>query len=473
MNKLNKAFAIFLIIFFFLSNTIYAALSSSTHFEVVDRTVCEIDFGENGEFLKQLISYDESSVTLQLEVKNTATESEAKTTSEIFLVIDNSLSLREQVSETETRKDIIYAAAKELSTKLHTADPDFKIGVISFSSNSDISKEGTLEDATLMQTLTTDNSKIISAVDNINETEFGSRTNIEAGLELANQNFSGTADKEYIILITDGVPNNDIHGNTLQYSDIVMENTKNKLLELEQKGISIISVLAGVSDAVEPTVSLTYVELAEKVFGTEEVPTAGKYYFINDSEIKDIIENNVFNDIEIIPGEKLTNIIIKDYFPQKIIDNFDFAHVTSPNLGNVTAEIDSETNCITWTIPELDAGESASLQYKLTLKDNFNKEILDEIIPTNEKVDITDDQGDEETSDDSPKVRVTEDPVEPAPPEEPEIPEDPVTPEPPKEPDVIPDPVLPQTGTYDFIVFFSIIVLGIFGINQYLKYKKN
>ena len=97
MNKLKKAFAIFLIIILFLNTSIYAALSSSTHFEVVDKTVCEINFGENGEFLKQLISYDESSVTLQLEVKNTATESEAKTTSEIFLVIDNSLSLREQV----------------------------------------------------------------------------------------------------------------------------------------------------------------------------------------------------------------------------------------------------------------------------------------------------------------------------------------------------------------------------------------
>ena len=331
---------------------------------------------------------------------------------------------------------------------MHTADPDFKIDVISFSSCSDISKEGTLEDATLIQTLTNDNSKILAAVNNINEDHFGSRTNIEAGLELASQNFSGTSDKKYIILITDGVPNNDIHGNTLQYSDIVLENTKNKLTELTGKGINLISVLAGVSSEIEPTVNLTYEQLAEKVFGTESNPTAGKYYFISDSEIKDIIEDNVFNDIEIIPGTKLTNIVIKDYFPKKIIDNFEFAHVTSPNLGNVTAEIDKENNCITWTIPELNAGETASLQYKLTLKDNFNREILDEIIPTNEKVDITDDQGDEESSEDSPKVRVTEDP------------------------EVIPDPVLPQTGTFDSIIFFAIFALAIFGINQYSKYKK-
>lgn len=445
MNKIKSVITIFLLLVVFFGNSVYAVLSSTTHFEVVDKTICEINFGEYGKFTKQLISYDESSVTLQLDVTNTSTSSQNKTTSEIFLVIDNSLSLRYEVSEGQTRKDLIYNSAKELATKLHTADPDFKIGVISFSSCSDVSKEGTIKDATLMQTLTTDNSKVVEAVDRINDTEFGSRTNIEAGLELANQNFSGTSNKQYIILISDGVPNDDLHGNTIQYSDIVLTNTKNKLLELDEKGINLISVLAGVSNEVEPTVGLTYVELAEKVFGTETNPTAGKYYFISDSDIKTIIEDNVFNDIEIIPSQKLTNIIITDYFPQKIVDNFDFAHITSPNIGEVTPEINKENNSITWTIPELDAGEIASLQYKLTLKDNFNKEILDEIIPTNEKVNIIDDQGDNETSNDSPKVKVTEDEG------------------------TIPAPVLPQTGTYDFVLLIAIIAIGVFGIYQYKK----
>ena len=183
-------------------------------------------------------------------------------------------------------------------------------------SNSDVTKEGTIEDATLMQTLTTENSDVLEAIENINDTNFGSRTNIEAGLELANRNFSGTADKEYIILISDGVPNvgkissrisllklslkvnlyckealspaskdgiihvielvvlsisadtfpklgeilisdgvpnDDIHGNTLQYSDTVLGNTKSKLIELNNKGTKLISVLAGVSNTIEPT----------------------------------------------------------------------------------------------------------------------------------------------------------------------------------------------------------------------------
>ena len=441
MKKIMKLFLFFLIFILLFTNFAYAALSSNTHFEVVDRSVCEMEFGENGKFTKQIISYDESSVTLQLDVTNTAEERIEKTNSEIFLVIDNSLSLRDKVSETETRKDLIYNSAKELATKLYSADPDFKIGVVSFSSCSDPKKEGTIEDATLIQTLTTDNDEVLDAIESINDTQFGSRTNIEAGLELANLNFSGTADKEYIILITDGVPNNDIHGNSLQYSDTVMVNTKNKLIELNNEGVNLISVMAGVSDTVEPTVNLTYVQLAEKVFGTEETPTAGKYYFISDSNIKDIIENNVFNDVQILKGTLLTNIVIKDYFPQEIIDNFDFAYISSPTLGDVTANIDKTTNCITWTIPSLDAGETASLQYKLTLKDNYSKDILDKVLPTNEKVNITDDQGDNETSTVSPKVRVTET-----------------------------APYIPQTGVSDTI-FILIAVLSVIGIYQYIKYR--
>ncbi len=446
MKKAIKLFTFFLAFMLIFTNFVYAKLSSNTHFEVVDKSVCEMEFGENGKFTKQIISYDENSVTLQLDVENTAEEKVEKTVSEIFLVIDNSLSLNEKVSETETRKDLIYNSAKQLATKLNASDPEFKIGVICFSSNSDVKKEGTIEDATLMQTLTTENSKVLDAIEDINDTDFGSRTNIEAGLELANRNFSGTADKQYIILISDGVPNDDIHGNTLQYSDTVLGNTKSKLIELNNKGTKLISVLAGVSNTIEPTVNKTYVELAEEVFGTETEPTAGKYYFISDSNIKTIVENNVFNDVEISKSTTLTNIVIKDYFPKKIIDNFDFSYVASPNLGNVTTEIDKTTNCITWTIPSLDAGESASLQYKLTLRDNFSKDILNQILPTNEKVNITDDQGDNVTSKVSPKVRVIQDA--------------PVT-------------VLPQTGTSDTL-FTGIVILSvvsIFGICKYLKYK--
>ena len=465
--KTTYLFFLFLII---LSTMCYAEVVTSTNFEVVDQTKCIIEFGENGYFEKQLVSYDENSVTLQLDIKNNSADSSKKTSSEIFFVIDNSLSLRDIVNSNQTRKDLIYDSAKELATKLFETDNDFKIGVISFSSCSDSTKEGTIEDATLKQSLTLDNELVINAIEDINNDSFGSRTNIEAGLELANRNFSSELNKKYIILLTDGVPNDDIHGNTLQYSDIVISNTKNKLIELEQKGINIITVLSGVSGAIEPTVNRTYIELAEDVFGTSLEPTAGKYYCIADSDIETIIKTNVYNDIIVIPGEKLTNIVVKDYFPKEIIDNFDFSYVSTPYIGTVSTEIDKSNNCIIWTIESLEAGETATFQYKLTLIDNYNKEIVDKILPTNEKVVITDDQGDDETSKDSPKVRVTETITE--------IPDNtPDTPD--KTPETVPDntiapiPKIPQTGAYSGIIMLLSLLILAFGVYQYIQYKYN
>ncbi len=467
MTKKAKIILLIITILCCCTSFVFADTTANTHFEVVDKTKCVINFNENGSFEKQIVTYDENSVTLGLTINNTANPTTEKTKSEIFLVIDNSLSLKESISDTETRKDRIYASAKTLATKLFEADSTFKIGVISFSSSSDINKEGTIEDATLKQALTNNSQEVLNAIESINDDNFGSRTNIEAGLELANTNFSSENTKKYVILLTDGIPNDDIHGNTLQYSDIVMENTKNKLIELNQKNINLISVLIGIGQSVEPTTGKTFAAMAEQVFGTTTNPTAGSYYFINDENIKNIVENDVFNDIEIIPGTSLTNVIVKDYFPQEIIDNFNFEYVASPNIGTVDTEIDKNTNCITWKIDLLEAGKEGSLQYKLTLKDNFNKEILDKILPTNEKVNITDDQGDNKTSTDSPKVKVTEPVVEPTP-----TPTATPTATPTPDNTIIPDKELPKTGTNAFIIISAILAISSIGTFEYIKYKK-
>lgn len=618
MNKTFKIIVLLLVSILCFSSFVFAAETSDENqvivekkFEVVDKTKCIIDFGEYGHFEKYLASYDENSVTLQLDVTNKAKDSEKKIPSEIFFVLDNSISLRVKVTETETRKDLIYNSAKVLASELFEADNTFKMGVINFSSSEDPLKEGTIADATLSQELTSNNELVLDAIENIRNASLGSRTNIEAGLELARQNFSTNNSKKYIILLTDGVPDNDLHGNTLQYSDIVMTNTKNKLLELDEAGINVISVLTDIdTTAADRDDGRTFAKLAEDVFGTTENPTVGIYYFTTSNSLKNIVEKNVFNDIEIIPGTKLTNIVIKDYFPQEIIDNFNFTIISPPEIGSVTPDVSEETtnttvhdenaikirhaydyyilsadalnelenektgkdfihileiypegenlskitelienssfekadlsayeltnegigvlgifeltidnnttllmdetwslyttandsyiihtpkdlfheistivnenskktNSITWTIPSLDAGEKASLQYKLTLKNNYSKDIVDEILPTNRKVDITDDQGDDETSTDSPKVRVTEK-VTPIPKPEPE-PEPEPTPEPKSEPEpkpdntVIPAPKLPQTGTNSFVI--ASIILFVIGISifEYIKYNK-
>lgn len=59
--------------------------------------------------------------------------------------------------------------------------------------------------------------EINNAIDGIQAT--GARTNIDAGLQVARNNFSteGTLNK-YLILLTDGVPNTAVGGPTMTYS---------------------------------------------------------------------------------------------------------------------------------------------------------------------------------------------------------------------------------------------------------------
>ena len=109
------------------------------------------------------------------------------------------------------------------------------------------------------------------------------------------------------------------------------------------------------------------------------------------------------------------DITIIDYFPEEIINNFDFAYVTQSNIGTISSTVDTATNSITWTIPELSAGQTATVQYKLKLKENFNSNIVNKVLNTNKKVEISykdlDDKPQTKTSDISPKLKLTEPPV--------------------------------------------------------------
>ena len=177
-------------------------------------------------------------------------------------------------------------------------------------------------------------------------------------------------------------------------------------------------------------------------------------YCIN--EIEDTIVNDIFDSLVLTKDNSISNITITDYFPQEIIDNFDFEYVASPNIGTVSQAIDTTNNSITWNIELLNAGETASLSYKLTLKDDYDKDIIDQILPTNTNVDITaDNNGNElnESSNVSPTIRVKY--------EEPII------------DNTIAEGPLPQTGDNTTEFFVAIItVIAIIAITRIIYLKK-
>ena len=409
---MKKSVFITLFLILILVANISLASYETVTMEVVEEPVCTIKIGENSKFEKKLISKDlnNKEVTLQLQVTNE--ESSTQPTGEIMIVLDNSQSMTHKIGDT-TRYDLILESASNLINSLLDGNDNLKIGVVRFSSNLDATKEGTLEDASLVSDLSSDPEALNSAISNIEFT--GLRTDLDAGLSLASQYFTSEKNNKYIIVLTDGVPNLalDYEGN--YYSDDVINKTNSRLQTLEASGYNIITMLTGVDEpeSTPGTTSKTFAQIIEETFGTETNPTAGKFYYVQDSEIEQTITQNIYNDLLPI-GHTLTDITITDYFPQEIIDNFEFAYVSEANIGNISAQVDPETNSITWTIPELEVGQTATVQYKLKLKRDFDSNIVDKILDTNEKVDITytnfDGKEVSDTSDVTPKLRLTEPP---------------------------------------------------------------
>ena len=265
----------------------------------------------------------------------------------------------------------------------------------------------------------------------------GPRTNLESGLELASEQFTKTDNNKYMIVLTDGVPNVALNYDKSYYSDDVISKTKSKLQQLKQSNINIITMLTGIDDEtyIPATTTKSFGEIIEEIFGTTSNPTVGKFYYVTDNEVESIIKNDIYNSL--IPENKtLKDIKIIDYFPAEIINNFDFAYVSEANIGTISATVDKSNNSITWTIPELASGETATVQYKLKLKENFDSSIVNKILNTNQKVDITykdyDNKEQTKTSDISPKLKLTEPPT-----------------------------TLPKAGITTFIVTGSIVAISI------------
>lgn len=457
--KKKFSIAIFLL-FVLLSTTVFA--STPVKMEIVENNICDIKLQENANFEKKLIKYDleKHQVTLQLQISNTEKNEIPK--GELMLVIDSSSSMNDKVNDsTVTRKDLVLNSATKLVENLLSVNSStLKIGVVTFSSSNVASEMGTDKDAQLVSDFTNDLSTLKSKISSIEGT--GNFTDLDSGLKLAKKSFTSEKNNKYLIVLTDGIPNMNVGNSDLvsiKALEQVITTTKETLTSL--KDINVISLLTGITSEeatfrAEGDKYYTYGQVINGIFGTTENPTVGKFYKINDTEIEKTITEEIYSDL--VPVIKtLKDITVVDYFPQYIVDNFDMAYVEGTDTSKISTKIDKETNSITWTIPELKAGETLSVQYTLTLKDSFDETIIDKILNTNQKVDINykdfDGKTQTKTSDVSPKIKLTKIPQE----------------EPPKKDDTISKEELPKTGATTVFVGFvicSAIATTIFAIKS-------
>lgn len=409
----KKIFITTLLLLILLVNVSFASYSTVT-MTVVEEPICTIQLSDNSKFEKKLISKDlqNKEVTLQLQVTNE--EKSNKPTGEIMLVLDNSDSMKLETSTGTVRKDLVFESAKTLVSNLLKDNKNLKIGVVSFSTNTDVSKEGTTEDAEVVSKLSNDSNALLNSISSIEAT--GPRTDLEAGLEIASGEFTKTDNNKYMIVLTDGVPNVALNYNKVYYSDDVITKTKTKLEALKTANVDVITMLTGIDnpEQVPAGVTKSYNQIITEIFGTQENPTVGTFYYVTDDKVESTIKNDIYNSL--VPEEKtLKDIKVVDYFPKEIIDNFDFSYVSNANIGEISTTVDKTNNSITWNIPSLASGQTATVQYKLKLKENFDSNIVNKILNTNEKVDVTytdlDNKSQAKTSDVFPKLKLTEPPA--------------------------------------------------------------
>ena len=440
---MKKKISIVLFLLIILITNLSLASYSNSIMTVPEEPVCTISLTEKSTVERKLITKDLTTKELTMQLTVTNNEVSVKPTGELMVVLDNSKSMTDEVEPSVTREDLIIESANTLITNLLKNNNDLKIGVVSFSTNVEQTKEGTIEDAMLVSDFTSDASTLKSAIENIQYT--GPRTDLEAGVTLASGQFTSSASNKYMIILTDGVPNIALGKSDKWYSDEVIQSTKEKLKSLETSNINVITMLSGINDETEIPINNTknLGEIIEEIFGTQSEPTIGKFYYVQDEDIEKTITTDIYN--ELVPSSSsLKDIVVTDYLSEEIYSNFDFSYVKEPSMGTITPNVDTEKYSITWTIPDLPAGQTATVQYKLKLKENYSPLIVSKVLNTNSKLDVNftnlDDTTVNKSSTITPKVKLTEPPT-----------------------------VLPKAGI-TFMIGFAVV--AVVGIVFYFKYKK-
>lgn len=465
MKKLLKVTLVF-IVALFVSTQVFAAevASGDATMKLVKDEVAEETFGTYGWFQKKMTKIDTTNKTIDitLTVKNKAPKAE-NGSGEIVLLIDNSNSIAVNEvtvgNKTTTRKKLIIDAANELVTKLFAANEKVKIGVVEFATSTTVANEGTEEDAKIItEELSNDKDEVLTALATVSADKMGPRTDIEVGLMKAEE-LLATSDNEdavkTIVVLTDAIPNTALGVQLDSYTEKSITPTKAALKKVADDGINLISMLIDISDDEIPFVSEamkpaypTYKETAEAVFGTASNPYVGKVYYVPAEDVTETVTETIFEDLKPASDNSLTNIVIKDYFPDNIIENFTYTVITKPTIGTVSEKIASDGS-ITWNIDKLMPGETSSLTYRLKLKPKFNGEIVGINLPTNKKVTIDYNENDEPGK----TVETTKSPVVAL--------------------DVEAKKVIPQTGTNTHVVAGFIVAALAIGSMSYIGIKKN
>lgn len=170
--------------------------------------------------------------------------------------------------------------------------------------------------------LSTDKTAIIEAINNL-EVKDGDAVD-ESIVRAADSFSSDSSSGKTMIIFTDATD--------------TMKEVKN----IQDKGISVISILDN---------------MTRQSYEQDGESTIGKTYMVDN-----IDTDNIVNSLK----KSLSKFVIKDEFTDEILNYFDFSVVSTDETDTVTPT----ENGYIWNVSELQANTSATLQFRLTLKDS-------------------------------------------------------------------------------------------------------
>lgn len=406
------------------------ATNTTTKLEIIQNE-SETKYLEDnqGNITKKIIASDKENGEITIEVKvsnekNSSEENEIYEDTEIYLIVHESLSYNEE----KLNQYIGYI--KNFANNVLKRNSNTKIGIIGikgtiydaeinedgkmvFGEKDEADVKGTEQNAEIVCNATNNVETLEKSLKNMNVEKIRYRANLEATIKLANKSYSNKVNK-ILISLFDEVPSiaigvkstvhyGGIWGGTIEEAvnekySIISQRTREEILKLKGNNIKFIQLRPEDTSYDERYYSTSTGEkildfdgskYVQNIYGTLEKPVYGKMYTLKNETIDKIILENISSDVEGIIASDISNVVVKDYFPKDIINYFEFSYVDNPNIGNVTKKIDTNTNVIEWNIGTLQGNKIAILKYKLKLKDMGNKELLDKIIPTNEKIEVT------------------------------------------------------------------------------------
>ncbi len=447
---MKRIVRIFIFMLIFIYAFVFSTVSAATPKMQVVKKIASTNLKDGyGKITKEITSSNETTgeINIKVTIDNTKKSSEQEKryeNTEIFLIVPEEIvcengNLNEYTSYIET-----------LTKKILERNSKVKIGVIGLQgrlSDSKIvdgkrikgekdegDKVGTENDSEVVISPTDNVESLISAIKNMNGEKKRYYYNLEAALKIAANSYSDNVNK-ILISLYDNVPKiavgvkSEVTVSQYQTTEEVViakhekivKQTKSAMLALKDKNISFILLRPADTsfdqkwykvDTGELVLEFDGSPYVKDLYGTLENPTYGKMYSLSNDTLETVITENIYEDIIEEVGTEITDVVVKDYFLDIIKDN-----ATITLSSNNKDAVINEDKSITANLGNIEGNSKKTLEYTIKLNDINDPNLLDKEILTNEKIEVTYKENQQEKKvllEDSPSVKISAEEVKPS-----------------------------------------------------------